>query len=109
MVPRCPDGPGGEKPKDTMKTYHRETIEALPPTTDRSAIYWRAQARKIFRSRSDVNTVIVARNKSDVLPRGVRHAKPGEYVVTPATQGRYGKSRQDFPPVTRNPGNYFFS
>ena len=83
-------------------TFTRATMDRLPHTTDRSEIYWRADARRIFALRPDVNHIEVVRDgcktTSRLLDRGEYHPWPGNWVVIASTGGRWGRSRRDYSP-----------
>lgn len=68
---------------------------------DGSERYWFSEARGIFDRFPEVESVEIVRSgrKTDsTIPRGVRHAPPGRYVIVASTGGKWGKSRRDFAP-----------
>jgi hypothetical protein len=85
------------------KIYRRETLESLQPTTNRSLIYWRAQARAVFQKKPEINIVecVLSGRKTDsqIMKRGNSLTPTGVVVIIASTGGRYGKSRKVFNPA----------
>lgn len=84
------------------RIYWRDTMGALPPTTNRSAIYSRSQARQIFAMMPHVVMVEYVdggrKMDSQILKRGDGYAPKGCYIIVSSTGGTWGKSRRDFAP-----------
>lgn len=76
--------------------------ETPAKATNPSDAYWNRYTAGIFERYPSVQTVEIVRSglKSDSsLPRGAKRAPAGHYVVIASTGGKWGKSRQDFPPA----------
>ena len=91
------------KSSGPSRIYRRETLDSLKATTDRSLIYSRAAARRIFGNSPEVEIVeyVADGNKlsSQLVGRGDELAPAGTYVIIASTGGKWGKSRRDYQPM----------
>mgnify|MGYP000096012446 CR=1 FL=1 len=84
------------------RIYHRDCMDSLQPTeNNRSVIYSRAQARKIFERHPKIETVeyVTTGNKTDshyIGKRGVEVPPIGVHVIICSTGGKWSKSRREY-------------